>query len=142
IPFLTAGDPDLGFTGQLLPRVAESGADLIEVGFPFSDPIADGPVIQASYTRALDRGLKLDQTFDTLKRVGPSVKAPLAGMVSYSLIHRRGVDAFLRQAKTSGLSGAGVPDLPAAEADEFATRRADQDVTLSPLRTPTHTPPP
>ena len=58
LPFLTAGDPDIGITAGLLPMLPNAGADLIEVGFPFSDPIADGPVVQASYTRALDRGLK------------------------------------------------------------------------------------
>src|SRR5262245_1833791 len=140
IPFLTAGDPDLKFTEQLLPRATQAGADLIEVGFPFSDPIADGPVVQASYTRALDRGLKLDRLFETLQRVSATTAAPLAGMVSYSLVHRRGLDAFLRQAKAVGLSGVVVPDLPADEADDLARRAADQDFKLILLVTPT-TPP-
>ena len=69
MPFVTAGDPDLAFTRELLPVVAEAGADLFEVGFPFSDPIADGPVVQASYTRALDKRLKLADVFATLKEV-------------------------------------------------------------------------
>src|SRR6478735_1535351 len=69
MPFVTAGDPDLAFTRELLPAVAESGADLAEVGFPFSDPIADGPVIQASYTRALAKHLKLADVFAALKEV-------------------------------------------------------------------------
>ena len=69
MPFVTAGDPDLAFTRRLLPAVAAAGADLIEVGFPFSDPIADGPVIQASYTRALARGIKLDELFATARDV-------------------------------------------------------------------------
>src|SRR5215218_1526061 len=68
MPFVTAGDPDVAFTRELLPAVAESGANLVEVGFPFSDPIADGPVIQASYTRALNRGLKLDALFDAVRQ--------------------------------------------------------------------------
>ena len=74
MPFVTAGDPDLAFTGELLPAVAESGANLVEVGFPFSDPIADGPVIQASYTRALGKHLKLADVFAALKDVtaGPA----------------------------------------------------------------------
>src|SRR5215218_10291661 len=67
MPFVTAGDPDLAFTRELLTVVAESGADLVEVGFPFSDPIADGPVIQASYTRALAKHLKLADVFAALK---------------------------------------------------------------------------
>src|SRR2546429_7193733 len=82
MPFVTVGDPDLAFTRDLLPVVAEAGANLIEVGFPFSDPIADGPVIQASYTRALDRGLKLADIFtaiaDGTKR--PGWQTPLVAM--------------------------------------------------------------
>src|SRR5204863_8438637 len=69
MPFVTAGDPDLAFTRELLPAAAGAGADLFEVGFPFSDPIADGPVIQASYTRALGKGLKLADVFATLRDV-------------------------------------------------------------------------
>src|SRR5579871_1456658 len=92
MPFVTAGDPDLAFTRELLPAVAESGADLIEVGFPFSDPIADGPVIQASYTRALERGLKLADLFATIKDVTgrPGWNTPLVAMASYSLMYRKG----------------------------------------------------
>jgi len=140
IPFLTAGDPDLHLTAQLLPRIAHAGGDLIEVGFPFSDPIADGPVVQASYARALDRGLKMDQVLETLERIRPATQAPLFGMVSYTLIHRRGVREFISQAKAAGLSGAVVPDLPADEADDFAHRAAEQEFKLILLVTPT-TPP-
>src|SRR5438067_9962786 len=116
MPFVTAGDPDLTFTRDVLPAVVAAGADLIEVGFPFSDPIADGPVVQASYTRALDRGLKLADVFAVARRVAalPEVKErqiPLAGMTSYSLVHRRGAETFLKQAADAGLSGAIVPDL-------------------------------
>src|SRR5262245_32502456 len=96
IPFLTAGDPDLAATARLARAVAEAGASLIEIGFPYSDPIADGPVIQASYTRALERGLKLDDIFAWAKGL-PGLGVPLAAMASYSLIHRRGPDVFLRQ---------------------------------------------
>jgi tryptophan synthase alpha chain len=142
IPFLTAGDPDLPFTERLLPRVASAGADLIEVGFPFSDPIADGPVIQASYTRALDRGLKLAEIFQTLGRVTSSAgwTTPVVGMVSYSLVYRHGPAAFIDDAKKAGLSGAIVPDLAAEEADDFARRAKDNDFKLILLVTPT-TPP-
>src|SRR5438132_2165122 len=116
MPFVTAGDPDLAFTREVLPAVAEAGADLIEVGFPYSDPIADGPVIQASYTRALDRGLKLDEVFAVARRIAalPEIKErqiPLAAMTSYSLVHRRGAETFLKQAADAGISGAIEPDL-------------------------------
>ena len=142
IPFLTAGDPDLGFTERLLPRIAEAGADLIEIGFPFSDPIADGPVIQASYTRALDRGLKLADIFQTLGRVTSTNgwTTPVVGMVSYSLVYRNGPEQFIQCAKKAGLSGAIVPDLTAEEADDFAKLARDNDFKLILLVTPT-TPP-
>src|SRR5262245_4543328 len=142
VPFLTAGDPDLATTADLLLGVAAAGADLIEVGFPFSDPIADGPVIQASYTRALDRGLKIANLFATLHRVSaiPQFTTPVVGMVSYSLIHRRGPEAFVIAAKEAGLSGLVVPDLVADEADEFAAVGRHADCKLILLVTPTTTP--
>ncbi len=142
IPFLTAGDPDLAFTRKVLPAAAEAGASLIEVGFPFSDPIADGPVIQASYTRALDRGLKLGDVFETLRQVtsAPGWQTPLSAMASYSLIWRKGPDAFLDAAQAAGLSGAVVPDLPVEEADEFVQRCRDRDFKLTLLVTPTTSP--
>jgi tryptophan synthase alpha chain len=142
LPFLTAGDPDLDFTREVLPAVAASGASLIEVGFPFSDPIADGPVIQASYTRALDRGLKLADVFATLKQVtsAPGWQTPLVAMASYSLIFKKGVAAFLDAARAAGLSGAVVPDLPAEEADDLAAACRDRDFKLVLLVTPTTAP--
>jgi tryptophan synthase alpha chain len=142
LPFLPAGDPDIAFTGELLPRVAASGASLIEIGFPFSDPIADGPVIQESYTRALRNKLKLDDLFGTLKSVTsqPGWTTPMVGMASFSLIHKRGIGTFLKQAKTSGLSGCVVPDLPAEEAEELAKQCTDADFKLILLVTPTTEP--
>ena len=142
VPFLTAGDPDLPFTADALPAVAAAGASLVEVGVPFSDPIADGPVIQASYTRALGRGLKLADVFATLKQVtaSPGWRTPLSAMASYSLVFRRGPDAFIQAAQAAGLSGAVVPDLPVEEADDLAKRCRDRDFKLTLLVTPTTSP--
>jgi tryptophan synthase alpha chain len=142
LPFLTAGDPDLAFTRDALAAVAAGGASMIEVGFPFSDPIADGPVIQASYTRALARGLKLADVFATLKEVtsAPGWQTPLAAMASYSLIHKAGPAAFIDRALAAGVSGAVVPDLPAEEAGELAKLAADKDFKLILLVTPTTSP--
>jgi tryptophan synthase alpha chain len=142
IPFLTAGDPDVGTTAGLLPQLPAAGADLIEVGFPFSDPIADGPVVQASYTRALDRGLKIASVFDAVRTAtkSPGFTAPVLGMVSYSLVHRRGPEAFVAQAKDAGLSGLIVPDLVADEADAFADLCRHADCKLVLMVTPTTTP--
>jgi tryptophan synthase alpha chain len=142
MPFITAGDPDLDFTQKLLNGLSRHGADLIEVGFPFSDPIADGPVIQASYTRALDKGLKLDSIFEMLRKVTsqPNWKTPLVGMVSYSIIHRRGPAEFIRQALSAGLSGCVLPDLPGDEAMEFVQLARQHDFKTILLVTPTTSP--
>ncbi|HJZ92843.1 MAG TPA: tryptophan synthase subunit alpha [Gemmataceae bacterium] len=142
IPFLTAGDPDANTTAALLPQVAAAGADLIEVGFPFSDPIADGPVIQASYTRALNNGLKIADVFAAVRKATSSAgfNTPVVGMVSYSLVYRRGPESFVKAAKEAGLSGLIVPDLVADEADEFAAVCRHVDCNLVLLVTPTTTP--
>jgi tryptophan synthase alpha chain len=142
LPFLTAGDPDIGTTAALLTQLPPAGADVIEVGFPFSDPIADGPVIQASYTRALGRGLRIASVFDAVRTATRALgfQTPVLGMVSYSLVHRRGPAAFVAQAKEAGLSGLIVPDLVSDEADEFAAVCRHADCKLVLLVTPTTTP--
>jgi tryptophan synthase alpha chain len=141
IPFLTAGDPDLDATAKLVHEVARRGASLIEVGFPYSDPIADGAVIQASYTRALDKGLKIDQIFALLRQLTQQEPfkgtVPLVGMVSYSLVQHRGPENFIARASTAGLKGAIVPDLPIEEAEELAKLAAAYDFKLIQLVTPT-----
>lgn len=142
IPFLTAGDPDLLFTAEALPALVQAGADLIEVGFPFSDPIADGPVIQASYSRALQRQLKLAQVFETLREVTQSAhwSTPILGMVSYSLVYRRGCKIFVSAAQQAGVHGLIVPDLPVEEAQELADACQEYNCKLILLITPTTTP--
>jgi tryptophan synthase alpha chain len=136
MPFLTAGDPDLATTARLLDAVSRRGASLIEVGFPYSDPIADGSVIQASYTRALAGGLRIDDVFATIRKADAH-GVPMVGMVSYSLVHHRGPERFITQAIESGLSGAIVPDLPVDEAEELAALAARHDFKLVLLVTPT-----
>lgn len=148
MPFVTAGDPDLAFTRELLPAAADAGADLFEVGFPFSDPIADGPVIQASYTRALEKNLKLADVFATLRHVSDSFLsggrkppvAPMVAMASYSLVYRKGPEAFIDAAKAAGLSGAVVPDLPVEEAEDFSKVAKGRDFHPILLVTPTTSP--
>lgn len=134
IPFITAGDPDLRATARLVEELAQRGASLIEIGFPYSDPIADGPVIQASYTRALARGVRLDSIFACIRELRP---LPLVAMTSYTLVHRRGPEVFLTQAQAAGLSGVIVPDLPVEEAGELAQLAAARDLKLIQLVTPT-----
>src|SRR5215470_7818382 len=142
MPFLTAGDPDLDATSKFARILAGHGADLLEVGFPYSDPIADGPVIQASYTRALDRGVRLADVFGCVRQLADAdeVRArgtPLIAMASYSLIHRRGPEDFLRQAQEAGLSGAVVPDLPLEESEGLGEQAEARDFKLVHLVTPT-----
>jgi tryptophan synthase alpha chain len=142
MPFVTAGDPDLAFTRDLLPAAAAAGADLFEIGFPFSDPIADGPVIQASYTRALDKKLRLADVFAALRDVSslPAWNTPLVAMASYSLMYRKGPAAFMDAARAAGVSGAVVPDLPVEEAEELAQLARARDFKLILLVTPTTSP--
>ncbi len=145
MPFLTAGDPDLATTVRLAQAVAAAGGHLLEIGFPYSDPIADGPVIQASYTRALDHGLKLGDLLAqirALRQKPPFAGAdtPLVAMASFSLIHRRGPDIFVGQAQDAGFSGAVVPDLPLEESATLTEAAARRDFKLIQLVTPT-TPP-
>jgi tryptophan synthase alpha chain len=139
IPFVTAGDPDANGTVDLIVELARRGADIIEIGFPYSDPIADGPVIQASYTRVLDRSLHLDDVFEIARLSTAKLKdtTPLVGMVSYSIVHRRGPATFLALAKHHGFSGLIVPDLPAEEASDLAKQAAKHDLHLIQLVTPT-----
>jgi tryptophan synthase alpha chain len=138
IPFVTAGDPDLAVTETLVRELATRGAHLIEIGFPYSDPIADGAVIQASYTRALARGLRLDDIFALVRRLADSsLKVPLVAMVSYSLVFHRGPGAFLTDAEAAGFSGAIIPDLPLEESRVLAPLAAQRDFKLIQLVTPT-----
>jgi tryptophan synthase alpha chain len=137
MPFVTAGDPDLGFTAQLLRRLVECGAALCELGVPYSDPIADGPVIQASYTRALGRKIKLADILAMLGRLTPGLGAPLVTMVSYAIIYRQGLEQYVRRAKAAGVAGAIVPDLPLEESGPLAELCRREDFSLVQLVTPT-----
>jgi tryptophan synthase alpha chain len=139
IPFLTAGDPDVETTAALATALIDSGANLLEIGFPYSDPIADGPVIQASYTRALDRGLTIDDVFRCARRIADAnnERVPLVAMVSWSLVYRRNPDDFIRKARESGFSGAIVPDLPLEESAGLSDVTARHDFKLIFMVTPT-----
>lgn len=116
MPFIPAGFPDLETTMALLPAMEASGANLIEIGIPFSDPIADGPVIQAAFSDALAKGLRLEHVFEAVRRARPTVSIPLVGMVSYSIVYRYGTDRFAATAREAGLDGLILPDLPPPEA--------------------------
>ena len=137
MPFVTAGDPDLAFTAAVLKEVVGRGSHLCEVGIPYSDPIADGPVIQASYTRALAHNIKLADILKTLGGVASQVKAPLVTMVSYAIVYRHGLQRYVDDAANHGLAGLIVPDLPVEESAQLATICRKRDVSLIQLVTPT-----
>lgn len=140
MPFITAGDPDLGVTQSLLTELSTRGVDLIEVGFPYSDPIADGPVIQASYTRALGKHVTTQAIFDSVAAIKGQKLAPLVAMVSYAIIFRAGTQQFLQKAKAAGFSGLIVPDLPGDEAADLFALALAAGLDLIQLVAPT-TPP-
>jgi tryptophan synthase alpha chain len=137
MPFVTAGDPDLQFTSDLLRTLVARGSSLCELGIPYSDPVADGPVIQSSYTRALQHKVKLSGIFEMLGRTMPELKAPVVSMVSYSIIYRHGLEAYVTHARKAGLAGAIVPDLPAEESSALAEICRRQDFSLVQLIAPT-----
>jgi tryptophan synthase alpha chain len=122
MPFVPAGYPDLQTTAKLLPALERAGANIIEVGIPFSDPIADGPVIQEAFTRALEKGLKLADVFSTIRSARGSVSIPLVAMVSFSVAFRYGVEKFAAAMKEAGFDGLILPDLPPPEAEAFVAK--------------------
>src|ERR1700744_2500233 len=110
MPFVTAGDPDLSTTGMLIAELVSRGAHMVEVGIPYSDPIADGPVIAASYHRALERGVKGGHIFQTLRTLRAEGSArfndtPMVSMVSSAITRRIGADRYPNDAATAGLDG-------------------------------------
>lgn len=139
-PFVTAGDPDMETTLAVLEAIDRAGASLCELGVPYSDPIADGPVIQSSYTRSLAAGFTLERLFELSRAATQRVRMPILAMASYSLIFRRGIDRFVADAVAAGLSGFVVPDLPIEESDQLDAACREAGLALVRLVTPT-TPP-
>ena len=134
LPFITAGYPDLHATARLLADLPAAGADLIEVGFPFSDPIADGPVIAESMHRALLTGVTPDAIFACVRAAQPSV--PVLAMVSHSIVHRIGAARFIKGAVAAGFAGFIVPDADPADASELSRVAADHGAGFCGLVSP------
>lgn len=139
MPFMTAGDPDLAMTAKMLLTLRDAKVDLIELGFPYSDPIADGPVIQASYTRALNNGITVDGIFAMMETLQAQNLPPVLAMVSFAIIFRHGTAEFVTRAATAGFSGLIVPDLPADEAGDLAALSKQHGLDLVQLIAPTTT---
>ncbi|MCR5755897.1 MAG: tryptophan synthase subunit alpha [Acetatifactor sp.] len=137
IPFFTCGDPSLEATGKLVRAAVENGADLIELGIPFSDPTAEGPVIQGANLRALQGGVTTDKIFDFVRDLRKDVKIPLVFMTYANVVFSYGAEKFIRTCKEIGIDGLILPDLPFEEKEEFAPICKEFDVALVSLIAPT-----
>ena len=120
IPFLTCGDPDLETTEAAVRAMAQAGADLIELGIPFSDPTAEGPVIQAANERALAGGVTTDQIFDMVRRLRTELTVPMVFMTYANVVFSYGTERFISTAADIGMDGLILPDVPYEEREEFA----------------------
>ncbi|WOD40592.1 tryptophan synthase subunit alpha [Nodosilinea sp. E11] len=137
IPFVTAGDPDLATTAAALRVLDQNGADFIELGVPYSDPLADGPVIQAAATRALAQGVTLDAVLAMVKTLSPELSAPLILFTYYNPILNRGIKQFMADIGAVGVAGLVVPDLPLEEVEGLLTAAAAANIDVTLLVAPT-----
>ena len=137
IPFITAGDPGLETTAEALQVLDRSGADLIELGIPYSDPLADGPTIQAAATRALNRGVTLEAVLKLVAEVTPKLSAPLILFTYYNPILNRGLEQFLTDIYEAGARGLLVPDLPLEEMDTLLSAAEKVGIAVILLVAPT-----
>lgn len=137
IGFVTAGDPDLETSEQIMLSMAEGGCDLIEIGIPFSDPIAEGPVIQEANLRALSQGTTTDKVFELTKRVSAQTDVALVYMTYLNVLFRYGYDRFLQKAKDAGISGVIIPDMPFEEKEELQSVAKNYGIDVISLIAPT-----
>lgn len=140
IPFITAGDPDLETTAMALEILDKNGADLIELGVPYADPLADGPVIQAAATRALQKGTRLDHVLGLVKELRPTLQAPLILFTYFNPIYHQGIRPFLTRVAAAGVQGLVIPDLPLEEADGVLALTIELGLELTLLVAPTTSP--
>lgn len=119
IPFITCGDPDLETTAKVVRAAVENGADLIELGIPFSDPTAEGPVIQSANLRALRGGITTDKVFDLVKELRRDVTVPMVFMTYANVVFSYGAERFMKNCQAVGIDGIILPDLPFEEKEEF-----------------------
>lgn len=137
IPFITCGDPDLETTGKIVRAMAEAGADLIELGIPFSDPTAEGPVIQGANIRALAGGVTTDKIFAFVSELRKDVTVPLVFMTYANVVFSYGIERFAAKCEEVGIDGIILPDVPFEEKDEFAPICRAHNVDFISLIAPT-----
>ncbi len=139
VAFITAGDPDLAATRRLFGVIEQGGADIIELGVPFSDPLADGPVIQASAQRALKSGTTLKKILALVADIRTQSELPIVLMTSFNPVFAYGQEAFVNDAVKAGVDGVIVPDLPPEESEEFSTSADAKGLDVIFLLAPTST---
>ena len=137
IPFITCGDPDLSTTEQIVREAVRNGADLIELGIPFSDPTAEGPVIQGANIRALAGGVTTDRVFDLVRSLRKDISTPMVFMTYANVVFSYGAEKFLSTCQEIGMDGIILPDLPFEEKDEFQPLCKKYGVDLISLIAPT-----
>lgn len=137
IPYITAGDPDMSTTSKALKVLDSCGSDIIELGMPYSDPLADGPVIQAAATRALAKGTNFDAIITMLRETIPQISSPIALFSYYNPILKRGAEKFMSTIEDVGVRGLVVPDVPLEETQILRNEAAKHNIELVLLTTPT-----
>lgn len=137
IGFITAGDPDVETSKKIMVKMAQAGCDLIEVGIPFSDPIAEGPVIQNANIRALKNNVTTDDVFDMVKEVQPQVNIPMVFMTYLNVLFKYGYDRFLQKASDAGICGVIIPDMPYEEKGELQSVAKKYGIEVVSLIAPT-----
>ena len=137
IPFITCGDPDLATTAAVVRTAVANGADLIELGIPFSDPTAEGPVIQGANLRALSGGIRTDQIFDLVRQLRTDVTVPMVFMTYANVVFSYGAEKFIANCREIGIDGLILPDLPFEEKGEFLPLCRQYGVDLISLIAPT-----
>lgn len=137
IPFITCGDPDLEITEKLVYAMEEAGASVIELGIPFSDPTAEGPVIQAANIRALSKGVTTDRIFEMVERIRKKSQIPLVFMTYANVVFSYGTERFARRAAEAGMDGLILPDVPFEEKEEFDLSCKKYGIDLISLIAPT-----
>ncbi|MBU3182238.1 tryptophan synthase subunit alpha [Clostridium psychrophilum] len=137
IPFITGGDPNLDTTLELVLTLEKAGADIVEIGIPYSDPMADGPVIQASSTRALANGTKVRSIMDKVSEIREKTQIPLVYLLYYNSIFKYGDVKFFEKCKEVGIDGLIIPDLPLEERSEVIKIADKYDICIIPMVAPT-----
>ena len=137
IPFITCGDPDLETTNKVIHAMVDAGADLIELGIPFSDPTAEGPVIQKANVRALKGGVTTDKIFDMVVKIREKTKIPMVFMTYANVVFSYGTERFIKTAAEIGMNGLILPDVPFEEKEEFDTVCKKYGIDLISLTAPT-----